>query len=103
MNEAMVGSPESCDWCGRPGSVIQFDCWAEDGTLIYRDPALCLVCELLTDADSGDVGDAFYQVATDLDLRLASFEAGLAARWREKVRAGQRQPQRADERPPGWR
>ncbi|MEU6010410.1 hypothetical protein [Streptomyces sp. NPDC047453] len=61
------------------------------------------MCELLTDADTGDVGDAFYQLVTDLNLRLANFEAGLAARWQEKVRTGQRQPQRADERPPGQR
>ncbi|MGW1728106.1 hypothetical protein ACWCQK_35075 [Streptomyces sp. NPDC002306] len=90
MNEATIGSPQSCDSCGRPGLVIQFDSWAEGGTLLYRDPALYPVCELLEDADSGDVGDAFYRVVTDLDLRLASFEASLAARWREKVRAGQR-------------
>ncbi|MFE4448634.1 hypothetical protein [Streptomyces sp. NPDC056820] len=81
--------------------MIQFDSWAEGGTLLYRDPALCPVCELLT--DTGDVADAFYQLVTDLDLLLANFEAGLAARWQEKVRTGQRQPQRADERPPGQR
>lgn len=98
-----MGSPEPCDWCGRLGSVIQFDSWQENGTLLYRDPTLCPVCELLTDADTGDVGDAYYQLVADLDLRLANFEAGLAARWQEKVRTGQRQPQRADERPPGRR
>jgi hypothetical protein len=101
MDEATVGSQEPCDWCGRPGVVIQFDSWAEDGTLLYRDPALCSVCELLTDSDTGDVGDAVYQLVPDLDRRLAGFEASLAARWQEKVRTGQRSPQRADERPPG--
>ncbi|MFE7210637.1 hypothetical protein ACFU93_11730 [Streptomyces sp. NPDC057611] len=102
MDKGAAGTPEPCDWCGRPGQVIEHSYWEEDGRLAYRDPALCSVCELLHDADVGDIADAYYEQVPDFDARLTRFEAGLADRWREKVCQGQRPPQAADERPPGF-
>lgn len=100
MNEA-AGPPEACDWCGRPGRAIPFDSRRVGGAPAYRDPSLCPVCELLHDADSGDIGDGYAGLFPDLDSRLEAFEERLAEAWRAKVLDGRRPPQGPDEGPPG--
>src|SRR5688500_12239822 len=84
-------TPESCDWCGRPGRVIQHDI-VRAGVLVCRDPCLCEVCLLLFEADAFAVRDAFEELLdpNELNSRFAAFEAQLMRAWREKVAAGVR-------------
>ncbi|MFF4142997.1 hypothetical protein ACFY0A_16625 [Streptomyces sp. NPDC001698] len=54
--------------------MIEHSYWEEDGRLAYRDPALCSVCELLHDADVGDIADAYYEQAPDFDALSSTGE-----------------------------
>ena len=93
-----VGVSEPCDWCGREGTVRQWDCWYGD-RLACRNPALCDVCEMFWNLP-GDVLDAMDEAGVDYERQLENFEAELERKWDEKVRAGTREPQHEGERSP---
>ena len=92
-----VETAEPCDWCGRPGRVVQLDVWEED-TLVCRNPALCPVCELIPEVEAGDAYEAYFHQLPGVDDALKAFQAELSAKWLDKVRSGQRAPQAPDER-----
>ena len=87
-----VGSAEPCDWCGRPGTVEQWDSW-NGATLDCRDPALCRVCSFWWHMP-GEVIDAMQEAGLDDYWEvMEQFEDELRRKWRGKVARGERRPQ----------
>ena len=65
------GEPVACDWCGRPGQVIQYTIVENDGTLHLENPPLCEVCAGLLGVAEGDDDGGKYEVAVrEVDLVL---------------------------------
>jgi hypothetical protein len=82
------GDRETCDWCGRSGTIRQFESWSDD-RLDYRDPALCAVCFFWWDAPA-ELIDAMAAEGIDYYSVMRPFESELARQFTTKLRSGAR-------------
>ncbi len=78
-----MAGPTRCDWCGRPGKLVEFTAWDENGSLLFGNPIVCDVCRLLlvSTAHPPDYWDDDPHV----DSAISSLQLELHAKWKERV------------------
>jgi len=71
------GEPVACDWCGRPGQMIQYTIMENTGKVLLENPPLCEVCAGLMGVATGGDEEVKYEAAVrEVDLVLiAKYEA----------------------------
>ena len=71
------GEQVACDWCGRPGHVIQYSVIDGDtGTVHLEKPPLCEVCAGLLGVAPGDPDFTYEAAVREVDLVLiAKYQA----------------------------
>ena len=71
------GEPVPCDWCGRPGQMIQYTIIENTGTVLLENPPMCEVCAGLMGVAGGGDDEVRYDAAVrEVDLVLiAKYEA----------------------------
>lgn len=93
----VIGDPEPCDWCGRPGEIERCEWWQGE-TLVGRNPAMREVCSFWFH-QPGDVIDAMHDAGVaDYDTVMEPFERELCRAWAKKVLLGTRRPQEPADR-----
>lgn len=65
------GERVPCDWCGRPGQMIQYTIIENTGTVLLENPPMCEVCAGLMGVAAGGDDEVKYDAAVrEVDLVL---------------------------------